>query len=102
MPKLASEKAAFAAFFPLSLATPFPSLALLGVSGALLAPLSPATQIPFLAAFGANGMIGFPTMNGAAIAKKIRIRQETGVAIGLFRRASLAGTNISIDDLTST
>jgi hypothetical protein len=32
----------------------------------------------------------------------IRIRQETGVAIGLFRRASLAGTNISIDDLTST
>jgi hypothetical protein len=32
----------------------------------------------------------------------IRINQETGQAIGLFRRASLAGIDISIDDLTFT
>jgi hypothetical protein len=30
----------------------------------------------------------------------IRINQETGQAIGLFRRTSLAGIGIGIDDLT--
>jgi hypothetical protein len=32
----------------------------------------------------------------------IRIKQETGQVIGLFRLASLAGIDISIDDLTFT